>query len=87
MQLAEQVVLVTGAGRGLGSAIARAFADAGARVVVNYRRSRAAAEALVDELGDERALAVIGGGEPSARSEPAPRPAPPREAWAKMTLR
>lgn len=58
MQLAEQVVLVTGAGRGLGNAIARAFAGAGARVVVNYRRSREAAEALVDELGGERTLAV-----------------------------
>ncbi|MBS0381666.1 MAG: 3-oxoacyl-ACP reductase [Proteobacteria bacterium] len=58
MQLAEQVVLVTGAGRGLGNAIARAFAGAGARVVVNYRRSCEAAEALADELGREQALAV-----------------------------
>lgn len=58
MQLAEQVVLVTGAGRGLGSAIARAFARDGARVVVNYRRSRAAAEKLAGELGAERALAL-----------------------------
>ncbi|HET9817810.1 MAG TPA: 3-oxoacyl-ACP reductase [Rhodanobacteraceae bacterium] len=58
MEIAEQIVLVTGAGRGLGSAIARAFAGAGARVVVNYRRSREAAEALVAELGDAQALAV-----------------------------
>lgn len=58
MQLAEQVVLVTGAGRGLGAAIARAFAGDGARVVVNYRRSRVAAEALVAELGAGKAFAV-----------------------------
>lgn len=58
MQLSEQVVLVTGAGRGLGNAIARAFAGAGARVVVNYRRSREAAEALAHELGGAKALAV-----------------------------
>lgn len=52
MQIDKQTVVVTGAGRGLGSAIARAFAREGARVVVNYRNSREAAEALVTELGD-----------------------------------
>lgn len=51
MNFDEQTVLVTGAGRGLGSAIARAFAGQGARVVVNYRHSRAAAEALAVEIG------------------------------------
>ena len=56
MNLSEQVVLVTGASRGLGHAIARAFAGQGARVVVNYRVSRDAAESLAQELG-ERALA------------------------------
>lgn len=54
---ADQVVLVSGAGRGLGSAIAAAFAREGARVVVNYRRSRGAAEALVAGIGD-RAIAL-----------------------------
>lgn len=53
----KQIVLVTGAGRGLGSAIARAFAREGARVAINYRRSREAAEALAAELGP-RAMAV-----------------------------
>ena len=48
----EQVVVVTGAGRGLGASIARAFAREGARVAINYRRSEAAAHALADELGD-----------------------------------
>lgn len=58
MKISEQVVLVTGAGRGLGTSIARAFAAEGAQVVVNYRASREAAEALVKELGEERAIAL-----------------------------
>jgi 3-oxoacyl-[acyl-carrier protein] reductase len=51
----ELTVLVTGGGRGLGAAIARAFAREGARVAVNYRRSRSAAEALAAELGPRAA--------------------------------
>jgi 3-oxoacyl-[acyl-carrier protein] reductase len=53
----EQTVLVTGAGRGLGAAIATAFAREGAQVVINYRKSKASAEALAARLGD-RAIAV-----------------------------
>lgn len=55
--LNEQVVLVSGAGRGLGAAIAEAFAREGAAVVINWRRSRASAEALAARLGP-RAIAV-----------------------------
>ena len=57
--LADQIVLVTGAGRGLGAAIAHAFAREGARVAINYRHSKDKAEALAARLGD-RALAVQG---------------------------
>lgn len=58
MQLHEQVVLVTGAGRGLGTSIARAFLREGARVVLNYRNSRAGADAVVTEAGADRAVAL-----------------------------
>ena len=53
--LSQQTVLVTGAGRGLGAAIARAFAREGARVAINYRQSAAAAQALAGDLGPRTA--------------------------------
>lgn len=58
MQLSEQIVLVTGGGRGLGHALVESFAREGARVVINYRRSQEAAEALAARIGAARAIAV-----------------------------
>lgn len=53
--ISECTILVTGGGRGLGAAIARAFAREGAKIAINYRKSRAAAEALAAELGPRAA--------------------------------
>jgi 3-oxoacyl-[acyl-carrier protein] reductase len=50
--LRDHVVLVTGASRGLGAAIARAFGDAGSRVVVNYYQSADTAHAVAEDIGD-----------------------------------
>lgn len=52
--------LVTGASRGIGSAIATALAEAGAAVAVNYRERAAEAEAVVAGIGRAggRAIAV-----------------------------
>ncbi|MGV0634076.1 3-oxoacyl-ACP reductase [Mycolicibacillus trivialis] len=55
--IAEQVVVVTGAGRGLGRRIAAALLRQEARVVVNYHRSREAAEDLAADYPG-RAIAV-----------------------------
>lgn len=43
-ELENRVAVVTGASRGIGKAIALAFAEAGCRVVVNYQKEQAAAE-------------------------------------------
>jgi len=50
MNFQGQTVLVTGASSGLGRATARAFGEAGAAVVLNYRSNDEAIEALGKEL-------------------------------------
>jgi acetoacetyl-CoA reductase len=55
------VVVVTGAGRGIGRAIAEELGHEGARVVVNYSKSKEAAEDLVARLqqnGSPEAVAI-----------------------------
>jgi enoyl-[acyl-carrier protein] reductase III len=46
----NKIALITGAGRGIGRAIALHFARLGADIVVNYLRHRAAAEATAAEI-------------------------------------
>src|SRR5262249_46130266 len=54
----EAVLLVTGASRGIGAAIALAGARAGYRVCINYNRSRLAAEALATRIANEGGHAI-----------------------------
>lgn len=56
MTFRDRAILVTGASRGIGAAIARAFATEGGIVIVNYRTNEAAAKAVAAEcraLGGE----------------------------------
>ncbi len=59
LSLAGQVALITGGSRGIGAATVRLFAQAGAKVVFNYRSAQKAAEQLAGECGGaERCVAV-----------------------------
>ena len=58
MTLSGRVVVVTGASKGIGKEIALRAAAEGANVVINYLSDIKAANALVMQLGHDRALAV-----------------------------
>ncbi len=49
----DKVALITGSSRGIGKAIARRLADAGADIVVNYRRATGSSLAQAEELCQE----------------------------------
>ena len=53
-----RAVLVTGASRGIGAAIARAFASVGDRVAVHYRRSAEVAEQVAASLAGDGHVVV-----------------------------
>lgn len=56
--LTEQVAVITGASRGIGRATAIALAAEGAKVVINYAASSAAAESLVAEITEQGGHAI-----------------------------
>ena len=56
--LKEAVVVVTGASRGLGRAIAEELANGGAKVVVNYSRSKEPAEEVVNKISEDGGEAI-----------------------------
>lgn len=58
MSLDGLVVLITGASRGIGRAIALKAAADGAKVIVNYLSDVEAADSVVSQIGADRAVAV-----------------------------
>jgi 3-oxoacyl-[acyl-carrier protein] reductase len=57
-KLANKVAVVTGASKGIGASIAKHFAAAGAKVVVNYASSKEGADRVVKEITENGGIAV-----------------------------
>lgn len=55
----DKIVLVTGAGRGIGNAIARSAGEAGANVIINYNKSEVEALGLAEELRSKGCTAEV----------------------------
>jgi 3-oxoacyl-[acyl-carrier protein] reductase len=58
MKLKDKVAIVTGSSKGIGAGIAKAFAIAGAKVVVNYSSSESDADIVVKEIQEQGGIAM-----------------------------
>lgn len=67
--LKDQKALVTGSSSGIGAAVARHLAKAGAAVVVNYRSEQEDAEKIVQEIQAEGGSAIAIGADVSKEAE------------------
>ncbi|MBW8683356.1 SDR family NAD(P)-dependent oxidoreductase [Chitinophaga rhizophila] len=68
-KLKNKVAVVTGASKGIGAAIAKHFAAAGAKVVVNYASSREGADVVVKAITDNGGTAIAVQGDVSKAAD------------------
>jgi len=68
-KLTGKVAVVTGASKGIGAAIAKSLAAAGAAVVVNYASSKSGADAVVTAITQSGGKAIAVGGDVSKAAD------------------
>lgn len=68
-KLKNKVAVVTGGSKGIGGAIAKHFAEEGAKVVVNYASSKEAADKVVKTITDNGGIAIAVQGDISKEAD------------------
>lgn len=86
MRLKGRVAVVTGAGTGMGRAIAECFAAEGAKVVVNYRASRDEAEEVAAGIGRNGGEAVAHQADVSIDAEAQAMMAAAAGRWGRLDI-
>lgn len=86
MRLKDQVAIVTGAGTGMGRAIALLFAAEGAKVAVNYRASKKEAEEVVAAIESAGGVGMPVQADVSADAEARAMVAAVEKAWGALHI-
>jgi 3-oxoacyl-[acyl-carrier protein] reductase len=85
-KLTNQVAVITGASKGIGAGIAKAFAAEGASVVVNYASSRAGADRVVQEITAKGGTAIAVQGDVSRQADITRLFAETKKAYGKLNI-
>jgi 3-oxoacyl-[acyl-carrier protein] reductase len=85
-KLTNQVAVVTGASKGIGAAIAKAFAAEDASVVVNYASSKEGAERVVKEIAAKGGKAIAVQGDVSKQADVTRLFAETKKAYGKLNV-
>ncbi|PTM58927.1 elongation factor P 5-aminopentanone reductase [Desmospora activa] len=84
--LANQIAFISGGSRGIGAAVAKALADAGADVAINYNRSHQQAERVADRCRKKGVKAITVQGDVRFRSQVEAMVDQVEQAWGAPAL-